>query len=665
MAAVRGDPRDGGVRRLEWPRGWQGAAWAAVVYTGLTIAWTWPLATAMPRSLPWDMGDPVLNTWILRWTCEHLTALAAGHWSAWHEWWNPTFFHPAPLALAYSEHLVAQALLVLPVHLTTDNAILCYNVSLLSTYVLSALGAFLLARDLTGNTAAALLAGVLFGFTPYRIAQLSHLQVLSAQWMPFALYALRRHLQTGSRRSIVGFAASVVLQNLSCGYFLVYFFPFLALWIAGEVTARGRWRDRALLQRLAVAGAAIVALTTPFLMPYYRLRQIGFAARPLDEVRFYSADVTAYWTTYPTQWLWGSVLRASPGPENELFPGLVLIVLAGVAIALMVSGIITANRVPRSRGWRRRIAVVAGLAGLAAIVMTVQSLASGRRVWFSDIQRIRLSFVLTVLALAPVVLAAISASFRTAAVAALRRAETWLALGALSAVVFSFGPTIYSHRMPLIRRAPYLFCYLYVPGVDGLRVPARLAMIAVLFLSMLAACGIATIANRWRWAWIACVCLGILAVLEGLAAPVPLDRAIPVGRFVSPEGGLEPISAPPPVYTAVAALPGETVLIELPYGIVEWDLRAMYYTLAHRRPIINGYSGGMPDSYQVNVTALQDPLVHPDRTWNRLQSLPATHILVHEAAFPGREGLTITAWLRTQGAVEIGRFNRDVLLQLR
>jgi hypothetical protein len=150
-----------------------------------------------------------------------------------------------------------------------------------------------------------------------------------------------------------------------------------------------------------------------------------------------------------------------------------------------------------------------------------------------------------------------------------------------------------------------------------------------------------------------------------MAAPVPLDRAIPVGRFVSPDGGLEPVSAPPPVYTAVAALPGKTVLIELPYGIVEWDLRAMYYTLAHRRPIINGYSGGMPDSYQVNVTALQDPLVHPDRTWNRLQSLPATHILVHEAAFPGREGPTITAWLRTQGAVEIGRFNRDVLLQLR
>ena len=208
----------------------------------------------------------------------------------------------------------------------------------------------------------------------------------------------------------------------------------------------------------------------------------------------------------------------------------------------------------------------------------------------------------------------------------------------------------------MIRRAPYLFCYLYVPGVDGLRVPARLAMIAVFFLSMLAACGIATIANRWRRrgsrvsAW----------------ASSPCSRGWPrrcrsIARFrwdglFLRKGGSSRFRRRRQSTQPSPALPADAVLIELPYGIVEWDLRAMYYTLAHRRPIINGYSGGMPDSYQVNVTALQDPLVHPDRTWDRLQSLPATHILVHEGAFPGPEGPTITAWLRAQGAVEIRPF---------
>jgi hypothetical protein len=300
--------------------------------------------------------------------------------------------------------------------------------------------------------------------------------------------------------------------------------------------------------------------------------------------------------------------------------------------------------------------------------MTLRALSSGHRVWLvgaGGIRKIHLSFILAILGFAPVLLATVSAYSRTAAIAALRRVETWLALGALAAVVFSFGPTIYSHRLPLVRHAPYLFCYLYVPGVDGLRVPARLAMVAILFLSTLAACGFTAVASRWRRQWLACVIVGILFVLEAAVAPVPLDRPIPRGRFASPQGGLLPLSAPPPVYAAVARLQPGAVLIELPYGVVEWDLRAMYYTLAHGRPIVNGYSGGMPDAYQVNITALQDPLIHPDRAWDRLQFLAVTHILVHEGAFPGLEGPSITNWLRAQGAVETGRFGHDVLLQLR
>ncbi len=306
--------------------------------------------------------------------------------------------------------------------------------------------------------------------------------------------------------SIAGFIASTVLQNLSCGYFLVYFLPFLALWTATEVTAFGRWRDRALLLRLAASAAIVVALTAPFLLPYYHLRQLGFTARPLDEVRFYSADVTAYWTTFPTQWIWGSTLRSSLRPENELFPGFVTIALAAVALALMATAVIRAVRVPKAERWRHGLAFIAGLASLAAIVMTLEALSSGRRVWLvgmAGIRKIHLSFILAILGLAPIVLATVSDYFRTAATAAMRRVETWLALGALAGVVLSFGPTIYSHRLPLVRHAPYLFFYLYVPGVNGLRVPARLAMIAILFLSMLAACGFTAIAHRWRKAWVA------------------------------------------------------------------------------------------------------------------------------------------------------------------
>ena len=53
-------------------------------------------------------------------------------------------------------------------------------------FVLSAFGMFLFVRELTGSRSAAFLAGVAYGFAPYRFGTLSHLQVLSSMWMPFA-----------------------------------------------------------------------------------------------------------------------------------------------------------------------------------------------------------------------------------------------------------------------------------------------------------------------------------------------------------------------------------------------------------------------------------------------------------------------------------------------
>jgi hypothetical protein len=50
----------------------------------------------------------------------------------------------------------------------------------------------LFVREISGNPRAAFVAGLLFAFAPYRFPQSSHLQVLSSQWMPFALYGFRR-----------------------------------------------------------------------------------------------------------------------------------------------------------------------------------------------------------------------------------------------------------------------------------------------------------------------------------------------------------------------------------------------------------------------------------------------------------------------------------------
>jgi len=41
------------------------AVGATVWYTVITLLMTWPLATGFARDIPWDLGDSVLNCWIL------------------------------------------------------------------------------------------------------------------------------------------------------------------------------------------------------------------------------------------------------------------------------------------------------------------------------------------------------------------------------------------------------------------------------------------------------------------------------------------------------------------------------------------------------------------------------------------------------------------------
>jgi len=257
---------------------------AALGYLALTLAMTWPLVLGLARDIPGDLGDPVLNCWILGWDMSHMLRFLHGDLGAFRGFWSANIYHPQPLALAYSEHLVPQALQALPVYAATGNLVLCHNVLFLSTFVLSGLGVFLLVRELTGSPAAAFVAGLVFAFAPYRAAQLNHVQVLSSQWMPFALWGLRRHFATGRLAPLSGAALAVVVQGLSCGYFLLYFAPFVAAYVVYELADRRRLRSASAWWPLVLAGLFVIVATTPFLLPYRELRAAGGILRERWEV---------------------------------------------------------------------------------------------------------------------------------------------------------------------------------------------------------------------------------------------------------------------------------------------------------------------------------------------------------------------------------------------
>ena len=610
----------------------------AAAYLVLTLALTWPLARGLAHDIPGDFGDPLFSMWVLAWDATHLGRL----------WWDANIFAPHPLALAYSEHLLPQALQIWPVYAATGNPILCYNVLFLSTFVLAGVGMYAFARELTGDGRAALVAGLAFAFAPYRIASMPHLQVLSAAWMPLVLLGFRRYVATRRTAPLAGAAAAWVLQNLSCGYYLLFFSPVALAYVAWELARTGAWRDRRVRVHVAVACAIVAAATAPFLVPYVELRRLGFTPRSLDETRRFSADAYAYLTADPNLRLWGPIAQAWPHAEGVLFPGLTIACLA----------ILGARAKALAGGGRESIALrIAG----ALWIAIVAALLLGYSVRLPGIKIASLPRALAVGAIGGALIVGASRRARTALRAWLTTPAGFFTLAALFAVAMSFGPDIHALGRPVASANIYALFYAYVPGFDGLRVPARFATILTLALAVLASLAL-TAKNRS-----ALVLAGALIVVEAIAVPIPINQNSTEYR----QRNLAPLpplvatrSAAPPVYDAVARLPATTVLLELPLGEPAFDVRYMFFSTRHWRRLVNGYSGGAPESYETLTNALVDSATQPDRAWREIAASTATHVVVHENAYASGEGRRLSDWLRSRGAHEIASFDGDRLFAL-
>src|SRR5262245_17263748 len=407
--------------------------------------------------------------------------------------WSANIFAPHPLALAYSEHFLPQALLAAPVYAATRNPILGYNLVFLSTFVLCGAGMFLFVRELTGNATAGFIAGLAFAFTPYRIASIPHLQVLSSAWMPLVLFGLRRHFETRRAAPLAGAAAAWALQNLSCGYYLLFFSPVVAAYIAWELSVRRLWRDPGELARIAAACIAVVAATVPFLLPYLELRALGFNPRSIEETRKFSADVYAYITADPNLRLWGSVFDAWPKAEGFLFPGLTIAILAAIGVAR--------RKAPRPLGSRAIFAVLVYVSLVVALLLDYSIRLPGLKIT-------SLSRVLIAGAAAGALLLAASRTARAAIADWLRTPAALFTLVTVFAIAMSFGPDIHAKGRSVAGTNVYALFYGYVPGFDGLRVPARFATIVSLGLAALAGLGAAGLRTN---AALAC---GALIVVE-------------------------------------------------------------------------------------------------------------------------------------------------------
>ena len=156
-----------------------------------------------------------------------------------------------------------------------------------------------------------------------------------------------------------------------------------------------------------------------------------------------------------------------------------------------------------------------------------------------------------------------------------------------------------------------------MPLFQAVRVQAHLGQIVLIAIAVLAGFGTAVIMRRWpARASIAGVALLLLVNVEALRAPI---------GFVWFDGV-------PGVYAALAK-EGRAVVVELPFPIPQqWFLNGPYMvnSTSHWQPMLNGYSGFRPESYERSYEAARG--FPAQESLMALHERGVTHVIVHRKA---------------------------------
>jgi hypothetical protein len=334
-----------------------------------------------------------------------------------------------------------------------------------------------------------LVSGIVFGFYPFHFEHYSHLELQMMQWMPLALLALHRFLETRRLRYAAAAALSVAAQLYSSMYYAVFFSIYVVA-VVGTLVLTRRPPVRRLLMPAAIAAILALVLAMPLVRPYSAATQAK-GERSRGEVLIFSATPSDYLRAHARSALYGPHMLPGRKPERALFPGVLPIALAAAGLVPPIGAV--------------RLAYVAGL------------------------------------------LVAFDGS---------------LGFNGLS----------------------YSYLYDWLSPIRGLRVPARFSVLVALSLSVLAGFGVRRLLALPRHPRSVQVAFAA-TVIASIVNVWPVLELRPVW----PE--------PPPVYGALGnGVP--VVLAEFPVPAdYAYNTPYMYFALWHWAPMINGYSGFMPRSY--------------------------------------------------------------------
>ncbi|HEV7670547.1 MAG TPA: hypothetical protein VGS22_18665 [Thermoanaerobaculia bacterium] len=593
---------------------------AFLAYLALSLVYLRPIWRLFRTHLAPDGGDPLFNLVVLKWGIRHFQTGFAGYW-------NLPYFFPTPRVTTFSDHLLGPAFAGWLLGHLGIGPIAVYNLLFLVSYAGSAFALYWVLEKSGVSTAGAWIGGLAFAFSSFRWFQGSHLQILLALWIPPLLWTFDRLLQQPTWRRAAAFLAFYAL-HLSGGLYLAYMAHLpLAILAANRLPGRDRPRwSRADLVRLGTAAVVCAGIAAAFFLPYERTASSEPMRRDDNVIADYAATLASYFTPSSQHALYaGHAVARWERPENALFPGFGVLLLAAWGA---LEGV-RRHRGPSARaigiGRRATLALLVGIAVVACLAADAKTWSHWPGVPWRGLALP--SYTACGVALLLSASTAMLLRRRWTGGGAVRWAEipVWprgLLLGGAAAFLLTL-PQIY---LPLAR---------FVPGLAQMRVPTRFYAFASVAVALLAAYGFDRLGERLpSTSTRRALTFGAMALLAIELAPRPLDWT-----------EIEPKFGPQAVDRWLAEAPEVRAILEVPLGRVQDDIPTMYRATHHGKPLVNGYSGFLPQA----TLELRRHCCYPlpeaaDLALLRTQGV--THVVARTAALRRWQRRELQGWSR-------------------
>jgi hypothetical protein len=535
---------------------------ALIAFALVTIAMLYPVSlhpATMVVGRPFE--DAFEYVWYLDWYKTALFDLQVS------PLFQPHIFYPTGWNLGFSAFPPLYPALLAPLT-ALAGAVLAYNLTVMASCLIAALGSYWLARLLGANVWGGLLAGIAFAFYPHREIYLAgHLNFLmGSMWLPWVLAFLLRAYQNPARRTrwtaLAGLAFALTIAGswhfVFIGSAAVAIFGLFLIW-SGNREAWRRW-----LRPLAAAALTMLLTIGPFLL------NAALVHSQLQETLHFSFQDTAATGVHLERFL-------VPSAINPLFWEL------------------ARTTIPLRNG-------IDGVVNFGYVVMLLGAVALWRaRPWFRPLLAL-VAVIVAGLVMMPGLILFVNGAPVTSNAAPLRF------LGNLIPQLIQPDGSV---AVPL----PGLLPYLLLPPFRTFHAFGRWGLIVALALAPLAGLGLTLLQKRFsapaaRTA-IAAMAL-LLLLVEFNLQPLPDVTRIPdmqrqVDRWL-------------------AAQPETNTIIEYP---LEHTMKgqSLYYSTIHRQKMVHGAGSIFPGPYLERLPTLRD--WPSPATLDLLQELEVRYILLN------------------------------------